>query len=401
MIKAVRQHFNATFTEARYQAFVDDLNTSVKYPMDFHLCETPFFVPAPIMREIMAACDEIIAQVRTPAYLASVQGAIPAGQAVPNETPHTLFLQVDFALCRLEDGRIAPRLIELQGFPSLFGFQWLLAEKTPKYFDIPAHLAFYFGNHSTDSYVQYMYDAIVGDHDPQNVILMEIEPEKQKTRIDFAATEMLIKVPTVGLSDVIKRGRKLFYRHPETDKEIPIERIYNRVIFEDLIQQGIQSDFRLTDEVDVTWAGHPNWFFKISKYSLPLLSGQYVPASRFVSDLSAYPADLENYILKPLYSYSGMGVELDVTTAKLDSIPVAHRKDYILQRRIEYAPVIETPDEPAKVEMRIMFVWKDDAPNPEPLSTLVRMSKGRMMGTRHNKDRRWVGSGLAYYEPYA
>ncbi len=402
MIAEYRHWFNAAFTEERYAALVNDLNTTVKYPMDFHLCETPLFLSPTLRDQLIRASQELCAIVDTPMYQRRSEGAIPPTLRVPNETPYADFLQVDFALCTDEsgetpEGQIVPRLIELQGFPTLFGFQWLLDLKLRRHFKIGDDLHFYLGGHTESSYTRLLRQVIVKDHVPENVVLLEIRPEEQKTRIDFAATEKLLGIPTVCLTEVIKRGRRLFYRD-SAGREVPIRRIYNRVIFDELARYPVAKDasYQLTDEVEVEWVSHPNWFFKISKYSLPLLNHPTVPSAQFLSALERYPDDLDQYVLKPLYSYSGMGVELNVTPARLDAIPPTKRGEYLLQRKIRYASLVETPDEKAKVEVRIMLIRPDQARPAEPVATLVRMSKGHMMGTRFNKDRTWVGSTLAY-----
>ncbi|GAB4553434.1 MAG: hypothetical protein OHK0023_22550 [Anaerolineae bacterium] len=404
MIREFRQRYNLAFTQARYNALIADLNSAMRFPTDFHLCETPLFISQALMQHLLVASEALFRATHTPEYLARCAEAIPPSMVVPNETPHTDFLQLDFSITQTETGEYLPQLIELQGFPSLYGFQWLLDKKIRQYFEIDPSLRFYVAPHDEQSYLRLLREVVVGDHDPQQVALVEIYPEKQKTRIDFACTEHLLGVQTVCLTKIIKRGRKLFYRHPESGREIAIERIYSRIIFDDLVGQGIQSDYALTDEVDVTWAGHPNWFFKISKYSLPLLSAlnsPYVPQSYFLSQLSVYPPHLSDYVLKPLFSYSGAGVDLDPSVEKLDAIPSDQRGQFVLQRKVDYAPVVETPDGFSKAEVRILMLWHPQKPAPEAVCTLVRMSKGRMMGTRFNLDRTWVGSTLAYHVPIA
>lgn len=419
MIPELRRAYNARFSQARYDAFIRDLDTSVSYPTDFHVCETPLFLSAPLTEKLLCATSEIVSVLRSPQYLAHVEGAIPAGANVPGETPHPLFLQLDFAICRADDrdealdadayddDAFVPRLIELQGFPSLFGFQWLLDLKIRQYFEIDSGLRFYFGEHDAESFTRLLRDAVVADADPKTVILMDVEPEHQKTRIDFACTEHLLGIRSVCLTKVLRRGRQLFYRDDGmggAGREVPITRIYNRVIFDDLSREPRETQFKFGDDVDVQWAGHPNWFFKISKFSLPLLyealpDAGYVLPCHFLHELDSYPPNLERYVLKPLYSYSGMGVELDVTLEKLDTIPAPQRSDYILQRQTAYAPLVETPDGYSRAEVRVMLIWPEDYPDPEPVCTLVRMSKGRMMGTRFNRQHTWVGSTLAYHVP--
>ena len=247
-----------------------------------------------------------------------------------------------------------------------------------------------FSSLDEQGYVSELRNVIVGGTDPENVILLEIQPEKQKTKIDFSATEKLLGITTVCISDVFQEGRKLFYKNSR--KTIPIERIYNRVIFDDLKRNDIAFSFNYKDELDVKWISHPNWFFKISKYSLPLLKGKYVPECYFLNELSDFSDDLSNYVLKPLFSFAGHGVEVDLNKKILDAIE--DPENYILQKKIEYAPVIKTPDENSKVEIRMMFLWDE---KPLLVNNLVRMSKGKMMGVDFNKNKTWVGSTLAFH----
>ena len=149
-------------------------------------------------------------------------------------------------------------------------------------------------------------------------------------------------------------------------------------------------DFR--DELDVEWAGHPNWYFRISKYSIPYLKHSSVPRTWFLDQLNELPADLENFVLKPLYSFAGLGVVIAPSRADIDAIPEAKRSEYILQERLNFTPVVETPYGLTKVELRIMYVWIDEL---VPVLTIVRMGRGLMMGVDHNKNMAWVGSSAA------
>ncbi|KAA0250923.1 MAG: hypothetical protein EDM75_12860, partial [Chlorobiota bacterium] len=236
----------------------------------------------------------------------------------------------------------------------------------------------------------YRKKTILGDSAPENVILLEIEPDKQKTLIDFVVTGQLTGIKPVCITDVIKRGRKLYYL--DGGREIPIDRIYNRVIYDELFRKDVQAAFKFQDDLDVHWVGHPDWFFLISKYSLPYLKSEHVPECHFLSDLQEYPSDLKNFVLKPLFSFAGLGVEVDVTKELLDS--KTERHNYILQRKIEYAPLIETPEDYSKCEIRMMYLWNE---KPVLVNNLTRFSKGKMMGVDFNKNKTWVGSGTAYH----
>ncbi|MBO9309445.1 MAG: hypothetical protein J7551_06645 [Chloroflexi bacterium] len=396
MITDLRERYNAAFTQARYDAFVQDLNSTYRYPMDFHLCETPLFLSAPLMAALLDATERLARAVLSPEYLARSLAAVPpALRDAPITYPECL--QLDFALCYDEAGDVVPRLIELQGFPTLYGFQWLLDRKIRQHFEIDPLLRFYVAPYTEEAYIRLLREVIVADCDPQQVVLLELMPEQQKTRIDFACTEALLGIRTVCLTQVTERGERVFYKD-ERGREVPIARFYNRLIFDDLSGEMLAKAQRLCSAA-VSWVSHPHWFFRISKYSLPLLCDACVPESHFLAQLDTYPPDLaQNYVLKPLFSYSGSGVDLDPTPEKLDAIPQARRAEYLLQRKVEYAPLVKTPDGYAKAEVRMLLLWNARHARLETVATLVRMSKGRMMGTRFNRDQTWVGPTLAYHQ---
>jgi hypothetical protein len=298
-----------------------------------------------------------------PHFKAKTQHAIPLGQEVPNENAHSSFLAIDFAICKDIDGELTPQLIELQGFPSIFGFQSYVTEKFRQYFPIPADFSNYFSGATTQAeYIAKLKDVIIGDENPENVILLEIYPEQQKTRIDFAVTETFLGVKAVCYTKIKKRGRELFYDNE--GREIKIKRIYNRLIFDDLGNfPDLQTEFNLTDDVDVKWVGHPNWFFRVSKYTLPFLKSPYVPETRFVSEYNGdFPIDLENYVLKPLFSFAGSGVKIHVKPE--DIAAISDPENWILQRKVNYEPVVQALDGLVKCEIRMLYVWEDSAPTP-------------------------------------
>jgi hypothetical protein len=391
MIPEIRKKINTEYTDAKYQAFTHELDTTYKYPTDFRNAETPIFLTKDVKRQLIEACDEIVAQLQTEEFKKHSSTAIPPGLSVPNETAHPEFMQIDFGICKDVNGNFTPQLIELQGFPSLYGYQAFLNDTIRKHFTIPPTYGASFNGFVRETYEKLLYDVIVGNSDPKNVVLLEIEPEKQKTRIDFAVMEKMLGIKTICLTKVKKHGKQLFY--VEDGKEIRIERIYNRVIFDELQRKQIQSEFKFSDEVDVHWVGHPNWYFRISKHTLPFLKSSYVPECHFVNDLKEYPDDLQQYVLKPLYSFAGLGVDIDVTKQKLDAL--TDKSQYLLQSKVQYANLIETPDGFAKAEVRMMFIWKE---KPILVKNLVRLSKGAMMGVDFNKNKTWVGGTIAYHE---
>lgn len=398
MISTYRQNYNAAFSEEKYNEFVEAIKADWPEQLDFRVAETPVFVPAALKNKLIEACESFVDVIVGPHFKVKTQHAIPLGQNVPHENDHASFLAIDFAICKDTDGELIPQLIELQGFPSIFGFQSYVTEKFREYFPIPAEFSNYFSGVTTQAeYIAKLKEVIVADENPENVILLEIYPEQQKTRIDFTVTEAFLGVKAVCYTKIKKKDRKLYYE--KDGRELEIKRIYNRLIFDDLTNfPDLQTDFNLTDDLDVTWVGHPNWFFRISKYTLPYLKSPYVPETRFLSEYGdEFPTDLENYVLKPLFSFAGSGVKIHVELQDLKEI--CDPENWILQRKVNYEPVIQAPDGLVKCEIRMLYVWKDNAPRPELLTSLSRLSRGEMIGVRFNKDFTWVGGTTCFYEP--
>ncbi|MEZ0538604.1 hypothetical protein [Fibrella arboris] len=400
MIESIRSQYNAHFTVDRYHAFLAQIHADYPGQLDFRVAETPVFVPKQLTAKMLTACDDIVRTITQPDFRSKTEPAIPPGQYVPGEGvgSHTTFMAVDFAICRNESsGELEPQLIELQGFPSLYGFQPYLSARFRAHFPIPESVSHLFGINTNADYIAALRQLIVGDCDPEEVILLEIYPEKQKTRIDFALTKHYIGIDAVCLTKIKKRGRQLYYE--KEGREVRIRRIYNRLIFDELAAMpDLDTAFKLTDEVDVHWVGHPNWFFRISKFTLPLIESAYVPKSYYLSDLTAVPTDLENYVLKPLFSFAGSGVKINVTPADIDAIPASERGNYLLQRKVRYEPVVAAPDDHVKCEVRLLFIWPDHADKPQLITNLARLSRGEMIGVRFNKDFDWVGGTIAYFE---
>ena len=283
----------------------------------------------------------------------------------------------------------------MQGFPTLFAFQAFHTEITARYANVPDNFSGYLNGYNKDTYLQLLKEIVVGDLNPENVILLEIFPEQQKTRIDFYCTEKVLGIKTVCLTKLIAEGDALYYDN--NGVKTLIKRIYNRLIFDDLQkQEGLENIIDLTKDYKVEWISHPNWFYRISKFTLPFIHNPYVPQTYFLNELKQIPLDLDHYVLKPLFSFAGMGVVIDVTQDDIDA--VKDPENWILQRKVKYADVIETPDGFAKAEIRLFYFWKDGWARPLGVHNLARLSKGKMIGTRYNKDKEWVGGNVAFFE---
>ncbi len=397
MVTELRQWFNSHFTKEKYEAYLAELNSQHEGAIVFRVAETPIFMDKAFTHKIIAACESIVDVIVQPNFGAITKNAVPEEFRLPNNSQYSDFIAFDFGICENEKGELEPQLIEMQGFPTLFAYQIWHDEITRKHFNIPDNYSAYLNGFNKDSYTALLKKIIVGDANIEEVVLLEIFPEQQKTRIDFFNTEDYIGVKSVCLTNLIKEGNQLYYLNYGV--KTLIKRIYNRIIFEELQQQTpeVQAFGKiLFEDLDVEWVPHPKWFYKISKYTLPFLNHPYIPKTTFLDEISVIPADLENYVLKPLFSFAGQGVIIDVTEEDITAIKDPH--NWILQRKVKYADVIQTPDGFAKAEVRIFYFWEKGAARPVATNNLARLSKGKMIGVRYNMDKEWVGGTLAYFE---
>jgi hypothetical protein len=389
LIPKLRAEFNEKWSEAAYRDLIKRLELRTGATLGFPLSETPCFFPNSLMSSLATTGLDLVNQILDSTdAMAAAAAAVPERFNGPGAETLPTFLQVDFGLVRDADGSIQPKLVELQAFASLYGFQLAAAEAYRDAFGLPASLTPFLDSLDGATYHSLVKDAIVGDHDPAEVVLMEIEPRQQKTWPDFVVTEQMWGVRAIDVSDVHREGRRLYYRRD--GKATEIKRIYNRVIPDELERKRIQLPFGYGDDLDVEWAGHPAWYFRISKFSIPFLRHPSVPETRFLDGIESLPTDRDNYLLKPLFSFAGGGIMFAPTDAQIAAIPMTERKNYILQERINFAPVIETPEGPAQAELRMMYVRS--GLELRPVLPLIRMGRGKMMGVDHNKGLRWVGA---------
>lgn len=400
MVPALRQSFNQNFTRQHYEQFLADLNSRYPGAIEFRIAETPIFVPKDFSAQLIDACEHIVDFILEPRFKEWTERAIPVSDRVSNENDHPHFLAFDFGVCDDGQGGYQPQLIEMQGFASLYGFQVYYPETLRRHFAIPGEgYSQFLSGLDHDSYLSLLRDTIIGDCAPENVILLEIKPHEQKTRIDFYCTQDYLGIVPVCLTELIQEGRHLYYLHPATGKKTLIRRIYNRMIFDELHHQAPGLENKMVDirqDLDVQWVAHPNWFYRVSKFTLPFLHHPFVPPTYFLNELKQPPTDLENYVLKPLFSFAGQGVIIDVQTADLE---VKDPENWILQRKVRYADLIPTPgDVRAKAEIRMLYLWKDGASRPTLAINLARLSKGKMIGVNFNKDKEWVGGSVGFFE---
>jgi hypothetical protein len=390
-----RQLFNSQFTPAIYEQYVRELSRRLDSTFEFRLAETPLFLPDDFKQRAVNGANAIMDQLCDRALIERMKAAIPDRWNTPGMDELPNLAQVDFAVVRDANGELVPKLIELQGFPSLTSMQIVQRDvwrETIAQMDgLDIAWSCWYSGYDRDAFLDLARRTIVGTNDPAEVILMDLDPPRQKTYPDFAATKLLFDVDAVDPTTLVRRGKQLF-RADGTR----VRRIYNRVVFDELIQKGIELPFDYREELEVEWAPHPNWYWVWSKYSLPFLRHESVPRATFVSELERIPDDLSGYVLKPLFSFAGGGVNVEPTRADIDAIPEADRHAWCLQEKIEYEPALQAVDGGGvKIEIRMMFLRPDDEPKPILAQNLVRLSRGKMLGVDFNKQFTWVGSSVA------
>jgi hypothetical protein len=394
MIEDIRSRFNAEFSQEKYEALLKDIANDFDCLPTFRIAETPFFIPEILEKQLIEACGQVIDFIKRPDFKEITQRSIELNTNVPNEDEHTQFLAIDFGVCE-ENGQVIPKLIEVQGFPSIFNFQFNLNRKLKKVYPFLEEFTPYPLGISEQKYLEILQKVVLGNHRKEEVVLLEIEPEKQNTKIDFYYARKDLGIPLICVTEVIKEGRKLYYQ-TEDGRKIQIKRIYNRVIFDELdLRKDLKLQFSFTEDLEVEWAGHPNWYTRISKFILPYLNGPYFIETQLLSEIEEIPNDLENYVLKPLFSFSGTGVIFNV---KKEDVEAVQEKDlYILQKKVSYLPVIQSPEGKVKVEVRILCLWPEGDESPTLVGNLSRLSRGEMIGVKFNKDKDWVGGSIGLF----
>jgi hypothetical protein len=391
MNPSARKIYNANFTSEKYQCFLKNLDEDA---IAFRVAETPVFLTDDFRDKLISAGNDIVSTILQPDFKELTERAIPDKWRVANENDHPHFIALDFGVCKDADGQIVPKLIELQGFPSLYGFQVKLARNYREVFAIGDDWKVYFNGMDEEEYISLLKKTIVGDHHPTEVILMDVNAPHQKTAIDFFLTQKYIGTPVVSLEDLEQEGNQLFYCVNGEKK--PIKRIYNRLIFDE-IENNAELLSKVVDvrqPLDVEWITHPNWFYRVSKFTMPFLKGDYIPKTQFLHLVKEIPADLENYVLKPLFSFAGQGVIIDVSKNDIENI--GDPENWILQQKVNYEPVVQSPDGGVKVEVRLLYLWPDGDEKPTLAINLARLSRGKMIGVRYNQDFDWVGGTIAF-----
>jgi hypothetical protein len=420
VIPELRDSFNRRYQPAAYTALLAELEARCGLKVEFRVAETPIFVPLALLDQ-MAHIGMELAQslLANPGCLAAARSAIPPGYCVPGETAHPNFLTADFALIRDSAGRLVPRLVELQAFPSVYAYQAVLCSAYRDAYELDPALRVFLSGLSETEYWELLRKTIVAGHDPENVVLTEVDPLHQKTRPDFEITARMLGIAVIDIRNLEPVGNQLHYRNL-SGRLTPIRRIYNRAIADELIARDVRLPFDWTRPWDVEWAGHPNWYFLISKFSIPWLSQGavqpgVVPPAVFLSDFLAGPGRrelagagvalpeeaspdsvLHGVLLKPLFSFAGKGIVFDPTQAQLEALPPARRGDFLLQQRMHFEPTIDTPFGLTQAEIRILYLWPDGG-RLTPALSLVRLGRGQMMGVDHNRGSQFVGASAAFY----
>lgn len=385
----LQREFLRRADESSHRRLITQIEQILGTSIGFRVCEMPIFVSHDMRRTLEEAAIALTIQSISSAVTARTTRCIPDSARVPNESDRPLFSVVDFAITMNEEGALVPKLIELQGFPSLFGYQLIYTSQMQNVYDLADTTAFC-SNLSYDAYTSLLDECIVAGHPRNEVALVELDPLMQKTRPDFLALEQLIGLRTINIRDIVIQDRSLIYTDHRA-RQHQLRRVFNRAIVDELNEKQVSLGFSWTDDLNVEWAGHPNWYFLMSKASMPFLSHGSVPRSQLLSEIDQLPHQLDGYVLKPLYAFAGKGVVVAPKESDIVDIPNEQRHEWMLQERVEYARCIPTPHGNNAVEIRIMSVWPDRFNEPLPVMSLARTGRGAYMGARYNTEP-WTGS---------
>lgn len=396
MIPLYRKQFNVEFNENKYQEYLNYFNHLYPNAVNFRIAETPVFISEKFKTQLLEVGDYVCSQIVAADFISKTEKSLENTRNTPNEKGLPECIVMDFAIAHNDQNEIVPALIELQGFPSLFAFEVLQDEALRNTYTIPENVTPYLNGYTKDQYLSHLSRIIKGEQG-EHTVLLELLPNQQKTKVDFYCTQHYLNIPIVCITEIFKKGNSLYYQREGID--IKIDRIYNRIVADELKNQPEQIKEKaavLYSELDVNWVTHPNHFFRISKYLLPFLNHDGVPKTQFVDQIKSIPTHLEKYILKPLFSFAGQGVIIDVQAADFASI--TDPANWIIQEKVNYAPCIETPDGFAKAEIRLFYFWDKATQKYIATLNLCRLSKGKMIGVNYNQTATWVGGTIAYFE---
>jgi hypothetical protein len=402
----LREVFNRGYAPglyARMSALMDERLATPRF--EFRLAETPLLLPRDLRDRCARVALEIQEILKRPEIVAACEAAVPERYRTPGRDVLPHFNSIDFAIVRGGGGELEPRLIELQGFSSLYGMQLIQSEIWGEMLagmpGMPPRWTALFSGLDREGYVDLLRRTVVADADPDEVILLDLEPDKQKTRPDFHATARLLGVRAVCATELRREGRRLLAPLPGDGRParyVPVRRILHRIVFDELERRRVALPFDYRDDLDVVWAAHPTWYWLWSKFTLPRLDHPAVPRTRVLSEVDRLPDDLSRYVLKPLFSFAGQGVQVDLDRRAVEAIPGAERAGWLLQEKVEYAPALTAPDgSGVKAEIRMMFLRPDGEDAMTLAINLVRLSRGKMHGVDHNKGLDWVGSSVAVW----
>ncbi|MEO7331677.1 MAG: hypothetical protein ABI193_24090, partial [Minicystis sp.] len=255
MEPSLRRAFNAAYTPDFYSRYMERFERRVGSPIPFRVAETPFFIPLALRDRLERDANEIVAQISDPALIATMKKAIPPHLDVPGMDALPNCVQVDFAVSRNANGELEGKVVELQAFPSLYALMVLqsqvLTECLAEMPGLDRKWSLYFSGLDQESFLERFRRAVLGGEDPENVVLIDLDPPHQKTYPDFLATKMYTGVDAVCPTTLIREGKRLFRK--VNGKLVQVKRFYNRVVFDELEAKKITLPFAYTDELDVSW----------------------------------------------------------------------------------------------------------------------------------------------------
>ena len=351
MIPALRHDFNTRFRPETFRTLLHSLDAIARTHVAFPVAETPCFFPASMLDEMSRIGIDLTLQlVNDPDYLARSLAAIPEAWRAADQNAHPHFLTADFGLVREHSGRLAPRLVEMQAFPSVFGFQWAVSEAYRSAFSLDPSLRYLLGGLDESQFWKLLARTIVAGHDPETVVLIDVDPANQKTLPDFhiTADRLGIRIVDIAALEVLD---------PSRDSPTQLDRVSATAITaasfpfaaSTIAPSSTSSSAGKSPSSSTTAspstlngpaiptgistsASSPSPSSTIPPFRPPSSSTtgseSSAPASKSArgpkeSPRDRLPADRDRLILKPLYSFAGQGILFAPTDDQLAAIPPA------------------------------------------------------------------------------
>jgi len=315
-----------------------------------------FLFPKELKSELIEAATGITNQLFSSRVLTLAESNITDNSNILDfrsykNLPEPYFMTIDLAYA--PGGGTNFKLIEAQAFLSI---SHMFFEHYSKLLDLNRDVFLNF-----EAY-QHFLRKIQNNHS----ILLEDCPWEQKTAIDFHLLQKQASIEVLNF-------RGILGSHALKEKLI-----YNRLIFADLTaQEFANAKISLSGLPNARWLHHPDWYYFVSKSSLPYITSPWAAQSFLVADKPLNFEPKSNaWVLKPLFDYGCSGVNLNPSRTDIENVDAP--KEWLLQQKIELKHL---PGTELFGEIRVVLFNTDNG--WEPVMFFGRINDKPFLGSQH------------------